>query len=206
MPTNLSDYLQQFRDTDEITILGPMDCDPGRITEPLILVDGGSRHASPGSGIRVGDGDSSDLPMDHALNPDKDMSDLAFVLDNLPAELGHVRLWGFLGGRKDHELFNLGEVHHYLSSRKNPARVTFEDFALGYSAGAWSFEHHGLFSLAAIEPCRISLTGDCRYPIEGFREIRPLSSLGLSNVGHGTIYLQCEGPAFILLQEDEPNE
>ena len=206
MPTTLADYLQNFRDAEEITILGPMDCNPGHVPEPLVLVDGGARHVDPGSGIRVGDGDSSDLPMDHALNPDKDMSDLAFVLDNLPAELRHVRLWGFLGGRKDHELFNLGEVHRYLSSRQNPVRVSFESVALGYSPGNWSFERHGLFSLAAIEPCRVTLTGDCRYPIEDLREIRPLSSLGLSNVGHGTIYLQCEGPAFILMQEDDPNE
>ena len=85
-------------------------------------------------------------------------------------------------------------------------KVSFEDVALGYSTGTWSFERHGLFSLATIATCRVSLTGDCRYPIEGFREIPPLSSLGLSNVGHGTIYLQCEGPAFILLQEDDPNE
>ena len=203
MQFSLQDYLKQYPDAKEITLLGPMDCEPGALSEPLILVDGGARHATPGLGVRVGDGDSSLHPMDHYLDKDKDMSDLAYVLDNLPHTLERLRLCGFLGGRRDHEMFNFGEIHRFLKGRSGPVRVTFDDQTAAYSQGRWEFEHHGLFSLATVEPCRVTLGGACRYPIPEPRTVNPLSSLGLSNEGHGIIFVHSDGPVFILCQEDE---
>ena len=201
MRMSLQDYLKQFPEANEITLLGPMACEPGNLTPPLVLVDGGSRHAPEGLGIRVGDGDSSEHPMDHSLDPDKDMSDLAFVLDNLPPTLERLQLLGFLGGRRDHELFNFGEVHRFLKSRQRPVRVEFDHLTTAYSQGNWKFEHHGLFSLATVESCKVELGGACRYPIPELRLVEPLSSLGLSNSGHGTILMHCQGPVFILRQD-----
>jgi thiamine pyrophosphokinase len=198
----LDDYLQRYVHCDRITLLGPMLQQRIRQDDPLILVDGGSNFREGEAGFAVGDGDSSREQLDQFLNPDKDFSDLAYVLGRLPANFREVKLLGFLGGRRDHELFNLGEVHHYLDRAEAPTRVDLDDAVSACSAGQWQFDIEGTFSLAVLAPARVTLLGRCQYHIAEPELMRPLSSFGLSNHGYGTIEVECDGPLFLFHPDD----
>lgn len=205
---SIDEYLHRFDHSRRITLVGPMPLQPSEAAahsdnsqEPVIWVDGGANHRRQGAermGYSVGDGDSFCGQLDHYLHTDKDQSDLAFVLERLPAHFVEVILLGFLGARRDHELFNLGEVHHFLRAAKQPTRARFEHGVYAYSRGEWVFECHGVFSLAVLEPTKITLVGACKFQLTTPTKIAPLSSLGLSNRGFGTITLNTRAPAFVL--------
>ena len=181
------------------------------IVEPVIWVDGGVNHrinfnqtnsnfANTKIGFAVGDGDSCHTKLDQYLNSDKDYSDLAFVFRALSnRDFTEINLLGFLGGRCDHQLFNLGETHHFLTTVKNPTQVNFDNLVYAYSAGQWRFSIHGEFSLIVLERTKVELTGRCKFSIHPPRELIPLTSYTLSNSGSGRIKLVTDGPAFILL-------
>ena len=203
---NIEQYLANFKNSRQINVVGPLyEPDDMRepmraIAEPIIFVDGGACWRQRGEGITVGDGDSFVGTMDVLLKSDKCFSDLAFALEHIPATFREVKLHGFLGGRRDHELFNIGEVHHFLRNRKSPTTIQFEHDIVGYSGGQWQFERVGGFSIAVIEETQISISGDCRYTCQA-RRFMPLCSLGLSNVGAGLIYIDCAAPIFILFND-----
>ncbi len=197
----LQKYLRKFENHRRISLVGPLCVYHCKHEEPTIFVDGGSAFRIAGEGISVGDGDSFAGKIDVELDPQKDFSDLAFALGQIPAHFCEVILCGFLGGRRDHELFNIGEAHHFLRARLSPTRVSFDDEIIGYSAGAWQFERLGLFSIAVIEQTAVALTGDCLYTCPDKTIFTPVSSLGLSNQGSGTVSIECEGPVFILFDE-----
>lgn len=201
----IDEYLSKFKNCQQITLLGPLYenvCDPiPVIEEPVIFVDGGARFRKSGIGISVGDGDSFAGTMDVPLNPHKNFSDLAFALQNIPQTFRDVQLLGFLGGRRDHELFNIGESHHFLCTRKSPTMIKFDNNIVGYSSGQWQFERIGGFSVSVVEETRVGITGDCLYPRPQTTTFMPLRSLGLSNVGTGNVCIDCDGPVFILFEE-----
>ena len=100
-------------------------------------------------------------------------------------DFDEIYLHGFLGGRRDHELLNLGEAYHFLDGRGEPAHLLhgpcrrgIQRRQLGVSlptdCSAW------WCSL----PARLTLSGQCRYPIAPDTLVKPVSSLGLSNQGH----------------------
>ncbi len=191
-------YLQPFAGR-RVTLLGPMlTATPPRraLEEPLIWVDGGADFSAGHGGLSVGDGDSARRPLQQRLPANKDYSDLAYVLRRLPGNFREVVLLGFLGGRRDHELFNFGEVHHFLAA-KTHTQARFERAAYGYSQGEWRFCAHGVFSLATFAATTATLLGACEFPLSTPTEIRPLTSLGLSNRGYGDITLRAHGPVFI---------
>lgn len=200
--TPVDEYLGRFGGCRRVTLVGPtLERAPraGQLREPLIWVDGGADHrrAQAPAGFAVGDGDSARGKLDQYLNADKDYSDLAFVLRRLPAHFAEVVLLGFLGARRDHELFNLGEVHHFLAAAGTPTRARFDRDIVACSKGEWRFRSHSVFSLAAIEPATVTLTGACKYPLTAPTLIAPLASFGLSNQGAGRITLRTDGPVFI---------
>lgn len=200
--TRVDEYLGRFGGCRRVTLVGPtLERAPraGRLREPLIWVDGGADHrrGPDPAGFAVGDGDSARGELHQYLNADKDYSDLAFALRRLPAHFAEVVLLGFLGARRDHELFNLGEVHHFLAAAGGPTRARFDRDIVAYSKGQWRFRSHSVFSLAAIEPTTVTLTGACKYPLTTPTRIAPLASLGLSNQGAGRITLRADGPVFI---------
>ncbi|MGI9310456.1 MAG: hypothetical protein ACR2P7_02855 [bacterium] len=212
--TLLDDYLRGFAAARPatLTVVGPLLAAPPRATalrEPLVWVDGGVAHRCGGDGVAdrigfaVGDGDSAQHALDQYLSADKDYSDLAYVLRRLsayePAHFDEVVLLGFLGARRDHELFNLGEVHRFLAAAKTPTRARFDRDIVAYSKGEWTFEARAAFSLAVLAPTKLQLTGACKYQIATPTELDALTSLGLSNQGFGEITLRTQGPAFILL-------
>ena len=197
-------YLEHHADASRVQLVGPLAVPGTVLTEPVIFVDGGARLRAAGEGIAVGDGDSFDGYLDHRLDPEKDFSDLAFVLRHLGPRFTELDLFGFLGGRRDHELLNLGEVFRFLDRRKVPARARFDRRVEAFGAGRWRFESHGTFSLVLFAPCRVTLGGDCRYPITPDVSVAPLSSFGLSNVGHGRVELEADGPVFVFHEEPGP--
>lgn len=216
-------YLSHFKNSQHICLVGPfyehvhehvhehahvhehtsgnVSGDVQVIEEPVIFVDSGARLRQSGEGISVGDGDSFAGTMDVPLNPNKGFSDLAFVLQHIPQTFRDVTLLGFLGGRRDHELFNIGESHHFLCTRKYPTTLKFDNDIVGYSSGQWQFDRVGGFSVAVVEQTRVGITGDCLYPCPQTTLFKPLCSLGLSNVGTGTVWINCDRPVFILFEE-----
>ncbi len=179
-----------------------MDFGPIKLGEPVIFVDGGVRHRRTDAGLVVGDDDSSsDADFDIKLPRDKDFSDLAYALDQIGNQFSLLKLHGFLGGRRDHEMMNFGEVNRWLQNHNNKARVDFDEQVIMLSAGTWHLFLSGIFSIVVMQPTLIRLTGKCLYTLDDPTHIQPLSSLGLSNVGHGEIELDCN-QSVMLLQND----
>ena len=200
---NLHQYLQRHKHQLSLNIVGPMAGLYSKFHDPTIFVDGGARHRTQAEGFVVGDGDSATSEMDELLNPHKDVSDFGYVLGQVAENFESVFLFGLLGGRRDHEWFNFGETHGFLKTRRRPCRFNFEDQIFAVSAGSWTMNIVGLFSIGVLAPTTIQMTGDCEYPVASQTTFQPLSSLGLSNVGHGKISLHCDGPVFILQSQDD---
>lgn len=195
----------------EWVILGPMGPHLPREFQPLpaLAVDGGARFHGEIQ-VWVGDADSfqDEIQAEHIFRHkvEKDYSDLALAL-SLFVEPRHYKFhfWGFLGGRKDHELMNLGESMRFLE--KNPeSQILFYDetgkvqiHAVG--AGIWKFTHVGQFSLGTLKKTSVKMTGSCQYQIRHREIIEPLSSFGLSNEGHGEIQIEADGAVFVIFPE-----
>jgi len=199
-------YLEAHSEAVMITLIGPLYDADSMHFDPVIYIDGGARFRRSDRGITVGDGDSYDKPLDHLLETEKDFSDLAFVLKNISGRYKEVQLLGFLGGRKDHELFNLGEVHQFLRTNRKKCTVLFDQSIIAYSAGEWSFNITGIFSIAVFQKTQITLTGKCRYPLCELTTIGTLSSHGLSNEGDGEISLSSSGPVFLFYPLQDRSE
>lgn len=195
----LEAYLSQFNQPETIQIVGPLPSQQIRGDLPTILIDGGTRHREKIDlpTISMGDGDSTVERLDIQLSPDKDFSDLKACLMQLPPSVNKLYLNGFLGGRRDHELINLGEAHHFLLSKSEPAQMFFEDTVLAYTAGKKSLSIKGSFTLLSFQTAYFEISGDCRYQLTPAQKIPPLSSWLLSNQGHGQVDIVCDQPFFI---------
>jgi thiamine pyrophosphokinase len=172
---------------------------------PKMAVDGGIAFC-PSADIWVGDLDSSPFTpkVKHQFRhpQDKALSDLSLAL----ALFGHLNsvtlhLWGFLGGRKDHELFNLGEILHFLENKERAKVFLYDEssqikFEL-FSSGEWDLTHHGTFSLGCLNECLVTLKGECIYQLSSPTLFKPLSSFGLSNKGFGQMKLTNSRACFI---------
>jgi thiamine pyrophosphokinase len=178
-------------------------------TFPLLCVDGGA-HFTQRVDLWVGDGDSYQGELrtknKYVHSPHKNLSDLALALSLFQAPNPYTfYFWGFLGGRKDHELFNLGECLSFLELHRHSTIYFYgEDAKIYYelkSSGEWIFDHQGLFSLGTLKKSEISLSGNCRYPTSDGQILNPLSSLGLSNFGFGEVHLKNSEPLFIYYPE-----
>ena len=186
-----------------------------------MYVDGGSRfrldggwasaatpHEHVGEGthhpaVSIGDGDSSAGSLDELLPAVKDYSDLAFVLRSLPPSVRDITMLGFLGGRRDHELANLGEVAEFLKTRNAFARVDMVggngDVIVAFARGTLGFDVSGEFSIFVLEPAGVEIRGMCKYPLSAYQTLAPLSSHGLSNVGNGRVDITSVLPCFVVL-------
>lgn len=195
----------------EWVLLGPMGPSLPQTMKhlPVIAVDGGANFAEKFE-VWLGDQDSfeGEIQSPHIFrhNVEKDQSDLslAFSLFDGPRQF-KLHLWGFLGGRKDHELFNLGEALRFLEGQEE-SQVLFynENGNIEFHAvgkGHWKFTHMGLFSLGTLKKSDVKLKGECQYPILKSMTLEPLSSLGLSNVGKGEMILETTGPVFLCFPE-----
>lgn len=195
----------------EIVLVGPMGPD---IIHPLsilpqIAIDGGEPYAHAPF-LWIGDGDSlkkkPQATQTIELNPRKDLSDLAHAYSLLKHHsLQKLHLWGFLGGRRDHELFNLGEGSLFLQDRQTTEIHYYKEDLTPvmsfYSQGAWNFDFKGGFSLGVMSPAHVALLGEISFPIPQARRLEPLSSLGLSNMAEGKFLIEADAPFFIIREE-----
>jgi thiamine pyrophosphokinase len=195
----------------EWTLVGPMgpQVPEGLVTHSLLSVDGGARFTSH-MDIWIGDGDSYTENVNcqniFRFPPQKSHSDFSLAL-SLFTTLDSLVLhcWGFLGGRKDHEIFNFGEVLRFLETSPNTEVYFYESngkvAAKCFGRGEWSLNYQGTFSLACIKSVKIKLSGACEYSLENETELGPLSSLGLSNSASGVFTLVNQGPIIIFFPE-----
>lgn len=200
------DFLKKISRATEINLVGPLFDSSARPAAPVIYVDGGLR-AKPAAAtepaVSVGDGDSASLPLDEVLPRRKDFSDLAFALRELPISVKQIRLFGFLGGRRDHELANFGEVQKFLRDRPGSKAIFFRDSkptVIAFGCGEWALEVHGIFSAFVLEATEVQIMGKCRYELPRPTRFEPLSSHGLSNEGFGEVHVSCSSPIFLFLE------
>lgn len=195
----------------EWTLVGPMgpEVSADLVAHSLLAVDGGARF-SPRMDVWVGDGDSHadiiNCPNKYQFSPHKSESDLALALSFFKTTSPlTLHAWGFLGGRRDHELLNFGECLHFLE-RHPRSQINFYDHdgkiaVKCLAAGEWDFHRRGIFSLASMKNVILKMTGACEYPIPEEISLAPFSSLGLSNMGQGDIHLLTQGPVMVLFSE-----
>lgn len=193
--------------SNQVALFGPLLDRARAIDRPSVFVDGGANYfeksvnlsPSPFPVICVGDGDSSLHAMDERLSASKDFSDLGFVLRGLPTSVQMVDMFGFLGGRLDHELANFGEVHRFLLARAS-ATVNFHDSlstkVVGFR-GNLGMEIQGVFSVMTFAPSHVRISGDCEYKYDG--RLDTVESLGLSNIGRGRVALDSDSACFVFL-------
>lgn len=205
-------FEEKLKNIDSVTLIGPLlggSC-PYKAKGALIFVDGGANFLTLFSeleneipSISLGDGDSSQIELDIKLNPKKDFSDLGFALSLIPQNIENVFLFGFLGGRRDHEMANFGEIHQFLKKRTQQTKVFFEDKIIALSKGSYTKDIKGTFTLLVLDKTPLKVEGACLYKMKDFKEFFPLSSLGLSNIGSGSVIFEGSGPYFIFLT-DQP--
>lgn len=195
---------------ENITLVGPLydGSNKFQASGPLIFIDGGANFLTlfpeiqeESLSISLGDGDSSSNELDIKLNPEKNFSDFSFALSLIPQNIKNIHLLGLLGGRRDHELANLGEINQFLKKRKYQTKIFFDDQIIAINKGTFHFEMKGTFSLLVLEKTRLKIEGACQYRNKEFMEFLPLTSLGLSNIGSGIVEIDGEGPYFIFLND-----
>lgn len=201
------DFIRAIQNERIVELVGPMLGDRHRPHAPTLYIDGGAQYRSLSDAFpsfHLGDGDSGEIIPDHLLPGEKDFSDFAYALNLIPAGVSEIKLFGFLGGRRDHEFINIGETLRFLSTRNNPTRVEFwgskKIEVIGLSHGSWSHDIRGLFSLVSFNKNLVNLTGECKYKMDPAREMSQVSSLGLSNEGSGPVQIRCSAPVILFLQ------
>lgn len=204
-----AEFLESINGRDRVTLVGPLYNTKHVPLAPTIYVDGGaqflSRECVDNPVVSVGDGDSgAEITLDEKLPADKDYSDLAFALRGLPQSVIRVEMLGFQGGRRDHDLCNLGEVHGFLASRSHFTTVELTGAGarvIGFCKGRVNLEIHGVFSVFVLEPAAVKISGECKYQLSRERTLASLSSIGLSNEAHGAVEIECGSPAFVVIPD-----
>ncbi len=171
---------------------------------PQVAVDGGVKFAVDPV-MWAGDGDSGKPPKSApiAFKKDQDVTDLRFCLEIIrKGDWRELHIFGFLDGRKDHELANFGEIYAVLKKRRKPSSAVFYDAQNRpsirfFQAGQHKVKLRGIFSVLVIEPAKITITGKCKYPVRGF-SLPPLSGCGVSNVASGEVRISASRPFFIV--------
>ena len=208
---------QKDPNPETVIVIGPMTFKMTSIASflkgpnaRLVFVDGGLSHrnkllkkapALVKSAISIGDGDSSKKKMT-IKKTNQNLSDLSFFLKTFSKEnnIGRFVFAGFLGGRFDHHLINFGEItlflKHFDKKSKIP-RLLFEDQVEFFPKGAHKLTINGHFSVASLEENSIKIKGECDYPTKKWVKLLPLSSLGLSNIGHGEVFIETKKPLMV---------
>lgn len=197
----------------EWSLIGPMgpEVPQGLLAYPILCVDGGARFTHK-IDVWIGDGDSGSIPVKceniYQFSPHKSESDLFLAL-SLLKDTTHMTLhcWGFLGGRRDHELINMGVMMTFLEGKSKSEAIFYDLNAKvairAFGSGFRELNHQGLFSLASLKNVRVKMTGECAYQLNEMTELTPLSSLGLSNVAQGRFNLENDGPVMVIFPEGE---
>ena len=196
---------------DRLVLVGPVMVAPllagdlarlGLADVAQVAVDGGIEYALKPV-LWAGDGDSSPSGTPVAFKGSQDETDLRFCLNGVQKwAWRELHLFGFLGGRRDHELANFGEIHAELKSRANFTSATFYDDKLEaavrfFRSGMHRVNISGVFSLLALEPAVADISGDCDYAASG-AALPLLSGRGISNNGRGIVDITCTAPFMVV--------
>ncbi len=204
---------------DRLVLVGPVMVAPllpsdlarlGLSAVAQVAVDGGIEYAVKPV-LWAGDGDSSPPPAAPAspsatpvvFKHNQDETDLRFCLNGVRDwNWRELHLFGFLGGRRDHELANFGEIHAELKTRANFTSAVFYDDKLEaavrfFSGGAHRVNISGVFSLLVLEPATADISGDCDYAAAG-AALPLLSGRGISNRGRGMVDISCTAPFMVI--------
>ena len=148
--------------------------------------------------------------LDVLLPPAKDYSDLGFALEVLRlVDVARLDLLGFLGGRRDHEWVNFGELARFAAHRAELRIDVFDGAEPRAPAvtvlgpGAHSLKHAGTFTLAHFVDAATTLRGAIDYPLGAGTELPAHSSLGLSNRAHGRFQLQSDQVSLLFWVNDD---
>ncbi len=204
---------QNVMQADELLLIGPMA--QKRLPDVIaqkgalqVAVDGGIAAASHAA-VWFGDADSGTRPahMPSFLKTSQDMTDLAFTLESLQdGAWRRLYLYGFAGGRHDHALANIGEIDAAMRARPSFEQAVFYDAAgrvmrRHFTAGAQSFKCEGTFSLFALSPAVVSISGACAYPAHRM-SLPVLSGRGVSNSGSGDVRIESDVPVIVIFPQE----
>lgn len=193
--------------------------------QKIVCVDGGYKHIPLGTEAylnsviqakkidleSIGDGDSlsADLThfIKHRLEPMKDLSDLMAAYKTFFSKERfnqQVILFGFSGGRLDHQLALIGDTLKFLNDfhdSKFYAYSSLGELMIFNSPGLHHFDHQGTLSLFQSQPSPISTQGSLVYHLEQ-EELSSFGSHGLSNVAKGAFQITSETSTLLILQGD----
>ncbi len=201
------DWKDYDRGDDMLVLVGPTLGRKAEKLKPQIAVDGGIHFASFPV-LWAGDGDSAAEVPDSVpvfFKHNQEETDLRFCLNGIRGwKWSELHLAGFLGGRRDHELANFGEIHTELKARGGFRRAVFYDGDMKprlifYPAGSHVVHLTGLFSVMVLETSELSLEGACEFTATK-QTLPPLSGLGVSNRGEGEVKISSSQPMMILLE------
>ncbi len=169
--------------------------------DKVIFVDGGLNFkdlVKSKEFTSIGDNDSSKTECEIKLNVYKDRSDLHHALYHNP-KYQEYDLYGFLGGRLDHEFFNLGECFHFIDHLGHKTKANFyqnEELKLQIlPKGKHSIIINGQFSISSLNHMKIEIAGAAKY--KGSFNFSPLSSQGLSNISDGIVKINSDSTFFL---------
>ena len=176
----------------------------GLASVPQLAVDGGG-HFAVNPVLWAGDGDSGTPPERTPVffKHDQNLTDLRFCLNGIHDwRWKELHLFGFLGGRRDHELANFGEIHAEMKMRPAFSKAIFygeecHRQVLFLGAGEHTVELRGAFSTLALEPAKVTVAGDCSYKAENML-LSPLSGHGVSNEAAGVVKISSSAPLMLL--------
>ena len=194
----------------------------------IFFIDGGAKYLNPLSKIDafnipsfvIGDGDSFkgdedeiEELFDLKYPREKDSSDFALGIKSirmLDKKLEknddlEISLFGFHGGRLDHQIAIFGEIRAYLLDHPKDSFCLFDENnspVANFFLGKRSFEYSGTFSLFSFEKTEVTIKGLCRYQDQRLT-LNPLESRGLSNEAYGKFIIKSSSPLFIYWAEEE---
>lgn len=217
----LGNFLRKITDKQSLIILGPTilsEYDLKFLNElddnaPIIMIDGGLNHferinkLKRNPTISIGDNDSNktEYLLDVSLDTQKDYSDLTYALNKLSVAFTgkklNITMLGFLGGRLDHELINLGEINNFLENISFKCEILMSNKVISTNKNHFSLNTHNSFSFLAFADRVLTIFGECKYKLSTPTKIKALSSLTLSNQGFGKVEIQTDGVFFIILND-----
>lgn len=206
----LKDFIHFLEGHSRIVLLGPLEIEKKTLRKTIkeisptliIFIDGGRKHKNKltkselNLTLSIGDGDSA--PHSEKLNillpKEKELSDLSFTLRGMEKSKNiwtKMALLGFCSltneKRLDHLLFNLGEVEKFV--KKNQISIKMDERFFFFPPGKNSFKYHGTFSLIALMPTSVRISGMVYYQLKNWTKIEALSSKGLSNIASGIVQI-----------------
>lgn len=206
-----------FNECHSVLVVGPLLKEDSQAkslldhVQGVLFIDGGvswkstwKDHLQSVIALSVGDGDSSSKELlDIVFPPQKNRSDLSLGLDNL-LRCKEIHLVGFMGGRLDHQMINIGVVDHFVSAKGAKAFWYDQHHLVAYSlpSGEHQLNFNNTFSLITLQAQKVSIQGHVSYPVEGLK-VDVLSDHTLSNQAQGLFSMSIERPITILMSSDE---